>query len=180
MQLHIVNRDHGSYLRGDVLAVLLDVVPFGPLEVVSLWLSGDPIGLPDEYRSGQDFPPGTFEQRTSLNFPNPWSAVVRYPSFRCDLNLAEPWLEDDPRDPGESTRMASPRLWFLDLDALPPGQRSSLEQPGGEATLGANRLRAITNRADATDITDVVGWDDDETLGNVKHRYPGSNARNWV
>lgn len=176
MQLHIVNRDHRDYLRGDILAVIIDIVPFGPLEVAGLWLSHNNTTVPDEYRDDLDDPPGTFPRRTTANFPNPWSAVARFPSYRADCNLAEPQLIADPDELG-ATIMTAPRLWFLDLDALPPGQRNSLEQPGGEGTLGANRLSAITNRFDGSSITDVAGWEDDITLGNTLHRYPGSNAR---
>jgi len=179
MQLLIVNRDHHGYTRGDILSVLTDVTPFGPLEVAGLWLSHNNTTVPDEYRDDLDDPPGTFPRRTVANFPNPWSAVARFPSYRCDLNLTEHQLEADPDEPG-ATRMLLKRLWYVDLDALPPGQRNSLEQPGGEATLGAVRLSAIKNRFDGSSVTDVVGWEDDITLGNSLHRHADTGPRNHM
>lgn len=176
VQLHIVNRDHKQYTAGDILGVLPDIHIWSPLEVASRWLSHNNLpGLPDEYRDDLDDPPGTFPRRTVANFPNPWSAVVRYPSYRCDLNLAEPWLEIDLTELG-ATRQRQPRLWFLDLNALPTGQRNSLEQPGGEATLGANRLGAIMSKHDVMPITNVVGWDTTGD-GDNPHRHPGTMCR---
>lgn len=172
MQLLIVNRNHGGYERGDILAVLPDIHVWSALEVASTWLASDAVaiaaGLPEEYRA-------PFIRNTA-NFPNPQFAIARYPSYRCDLNLAEPLMAVDPNDP-EATINIGRRLWYIDLDSLPPGQRNSLEQPGGEGTLGANRLNAIKSRFDATDITTSNAWTSDTTLGNSPHRHPFTDAR---
>jgi hypothetical protein len=169
VQLLIVNRVHGSYLRGDILAAVPDVHVWGPFEVMSRWSASDevafPNGLPDDLVG---------VSRTTGNFPNPQFAVVRFPSYRCDLNLAEAWLDSDG---GGGTEVIGRRLWWLDLDDLPPGQRNSLEAPGGEATLGANRLPAIKNRHDGLSVTDVPAWDSDTTQGNIRQRHPGTMTR---
>lgn len=176
MQLHIVNRDHQGYTAGDILAVLPDIHVWSPLEVASLWLATNPLGLPDRYKTVAEG--GTFPPRTAANFPNPWSAVARFPSYRCDLNLADTWLEIDLTELG-AFRAREKRLWFLDLDALPPGQRSSLQQPGGEGTLGANRLSAVRNKHNGGAITDVAGWDT-LTQANTRHRYSGTSNKSHV
>jgi len=178
MQLHIVNRDHQNYLAGDILAVYPDSQIMTPLVVSSLWQANNPVGLPEKYRSAADTPPGTFPDRTINNFPNEWSAIARFPSYRADLNLAEPWLEIDLTELG-AVRQRAHRLWYLDLSALPPGTRNSLEQPGGEAQLGANRLDAIKNRHNSQPITDVLGWEL-TGQGNIKQRYAGTNARDYL
>lgn len=180
MQLLIVNRDHRSYLRGDILAVVPDTHVWSPLEVAALWLANDPLGLPDEYKTASEG--GTFPDRTTANFPNPQFAAVQFPSYRADCNLAEPWLTPDIENPedNEGTKQQARRLWFLDLDALPPGVRNSIEQPGGQAQLGANRLSAIKERKTGTSITDLAGWELDTAKGNELHRFPGSSARAFL
>lgn len=169
MQLLIANRDHRDYQRGDILAIVPDIHAWSALEVMSMWLAGEAAaiaaGLPVEYQAPFI--------RNTVNFPNPQFAVCRFPSYRCDLNLAEPWLGTD----GSGTIQIGRRLWYLDLDALPPGQRNSLEAAGGEGTLGANRLSAIRNRHDGLSITDIPGWDSDLTQGNSRHRHSGTGAR---
>lgn len=177
MQLQIVNQDFREYLRGDILAVVADIHVWSPLELQGLWLAGSPIGLPDEYRTVEEG--GSYPQRTAVNFPNPWIAVAQFPSYRLDVNLAEPWLQEDPDDV-EATTMFGPRGWYLDLDGLPPGVLNSLEQPGGEASLGKNRLRWIKHRETGESVDSVPGWDSDITQGNFKHRHLGTGARTRV
>lgn len=172
MQLLIVNQDHHGYLRGDIVAVKPDTHFWSALEVASIWLASDSVaierGLPPEYQEPY--------QRTTANFPNPFFAVVRYPSYRCDLNFADAMLANDP-DEVDATMVVGKRGWYLDLDALPAGQRNSLEQPGGEATLGANRLNAIKSRVDGTPITDSADWTGDTSQGNTPHRHPFTDPR---
>lgn len=177
MQLQIINQDHHGYQRGDILAVVPDTVLWSPLEVQSRWLSHNNLpGLPDEYRDDLDDPPGTFPRRTAANFPNPELAVVRFPSYRCDLNLADQWLEIDLTELG-AHRQRQKRLWYLDIDDLPRGQQNSIEQPGGEATLGSNRLPAIRNKHNGLSITAVLGWDANRSMGETKHRHTGTSPR---
>lgn len=174
MQFLLINQDYGNYLRGEILVVKPDTHVWSALEVMSAWLASDAVaiaaGLPVEYRAPYI--------RNTGNFRNPQFSVCRFPSHRYDLNLAEPWLDSDGG--GGSTVVIGNSLWYLDLDALPPGQRKSLEAPGGEGTLGANRLDAVKNKHDGLSLADMVDWDSDLTKGNTKHRHFSTNARNML
>ncbi|MCP4958279.1 MAG: hypothetical protein GY925_03310 [Actinomycetia bacterium] len=141
-----------GYTRGDIIAMVPDGHVWGRAESMDVWLA---------------------EGGAEEDFPSPWLCILSVPSEPVDLNLAEPWLEEDPDEVG-STIDRLPRLWFVDFDALPPGIRRRLDVPGGTATQGRNVRRFITNKQD--DSTLPVR----SSTNQGRHRHLGTSARNFV
>jgi len=154
MQLLVNTIARTDYERGDILAVVPDTHIWGREESMAIWLG---------------------DGRAAEDFPNPHLGILRMPSEPVDLNLADPFLEDALDEGQPSTEVLKQRLWYVDIDALPPGVANSLTSPGGDAQVGRNRRSAIKNKYDGSSLPLR-----NESDGNTRHRHTNTNPRDRV